>query len=174
MPTVLTFFTERGNLRREYKPTTKLKPGTLIFVPKTHQGGLAVMAEIPKDPGRGRSKCCHGNIVGALDLGEEINRFDEIKVDTEIQRLALNQGCTVTKMEPACLTCHATLMYCVHKRPGRILGRRSVIPTHVVAQQSLNFRAGLCCEGEGNDKPSRWGRIFSLLPKRLWPLSART
>jgi hypothetical protein len=170
MSTVFVFTTNQGKLEKEYKPTVRLEPGTFVFVPKSPQGGLAIMAKIPKNiPGK-KTKCCHGRIVGALDLGQ-VNRFDVNQVDREMQRLAESQGFVVTRLDPMCLTCHSTTIYSVRRRYPLNLGFKGA-PNHVVAKP-IEFR--VCCQEEsGGKSSSTWRRFLSLFPRRLWPLSVRT
>jgi len=62
MSTVFVFTTNQGKLEKEYKPTVRLEPGTFVFVPKSPQGGLAIMAKIPKNiPGKKQSVATVGS-----------------------------------------------------------------------------------------------------------------
>ncbi len=141
-----------------HKPTEKLSHGTFVFIPKIPSQGPAVVSEIPSDPER-RARCCHGQIVGVLEL-KEVNRADEGQVEQYLVRLANRQGFVVTRLTPRCTTCHSHIIFSVHQR--------AVIaePVHVVAQEHIDFMGGQCCDSS-SERKSLWRLALRQLISKL-------
>ncbi len=157
MSSVIAFLSNRRwvtNLRiLGYKPTERLSHRTFVFIPKMPFDSPAVVSKIPSDPLR-KSKCCHGEIVGILNL-TGVNRANEKQVEKYLFRLAKEQGFIVTKLNPMCTTCHSNTIFSV-KRESSV----AEPDIHVVAQEHIDFMGGQCCNS--NSEP-RWRKILRQL-----------